>query len=200
MKTDEQRERASAAGKAWHARNREYVKANGLSRYTLSEEDSVWLRVDKGDGCWEWRGAMFSNGYGRFDRRGPRKICMAHRLVYEYVKGPIPEGLDLDHLCRNRACVNPDHLEPVTRQVNLMRGETLSGANARKTHCKNGHAFTPDNLSPEFPGRRVCLICRTANRKRTNKAYREANREKMAAYMREWHIKNKGRRRKRKAA
>jgi hypothetical protein len=191
MKTDEQRARSSDAAKAWHARNREYVQANGLTRYTLSEEDSVWLRVEKSEDCWEWRGAMFRNGYGRFDRRGPRRICMAHRLVYEYVKGPIPEGLDLDHLCRNRRCVNPDHLEPVTRRVNLMRGETLIRANAKKTHCRNGHAFTPENLSPEFPGRRVCLICRTANKKRTTKAYHEANREKRAVYMREWWRKRK---------
>lgn len=116
------------------------------------------------DGCWEWIGGLDSAGYARLYRDG-RTLGRAHRVVYELYRGPIPDGLGLDHLCRIRHCVNPDHLEPVTQRENLLRSPlTGPGANARKTHCKRGHEFTPENTL-QMPSRgtsRTCRICRNA--------------------------------------
>lgn len=84
--------------------------------------------------CWEWTGARNGNGYGRVHVR-PGKLAYAHRAVYALLVGPIPAGLDLDHLCRNRSCVNPLHLEPVTRGENLLRGETLTRAHFERRDC-----------------------------------------------------------------
>jgi len=83
---------------------------------------------------------------------------LAHRAVYEALVGPIPKGLSLDHLCRNRACVNPEHLEPVSLVENVMRGVSPHAVNARKTHCAHGHAFTAENTYM-VRGERVCRAC-----------------------------------------
>jgi HNH endonuclease len=91
------------------------------------------------DGCLEWSGSL-RTGYGKF-RGKDGGTTSAHRVVWETFVGPIPEGMDLDHLCRNRKCVNPDHLEPVTRRENLRRGSN----GVLKTHCKNGHEYTEEN-------------------------------------------------------
>lgn len=88
------------------------------------------------DGCWLWVGAIDKNtGYGRFHAGDGRRTVNAHRFAYETFVGPIPPGLDLDHLCRVRACVRPSHLEPVTRRENLLRGETLAAAHAANRDC-----------------------------------------------------------------
>lgn len=92
-------------------------------------------------GCWEWQGAKDRAGYGRFGDGRRHGTNITHRLAYMFVYGPIPEGKELDHLCRNRGCCNPDHLEPVTHRVNLQRG--VQGA---VTHCKWGHELSGDNL------------------------------------------------------
>lgn len=120
-----------------------------LERISISDET----------GCWDWVGARISNGYGMFTYQARRQ--MAHRVSYELFLGPIPEGLELDHLCRNRACINPSHLEPVTRQENVRRGEAFAGVNARKTHCIRGHEFTPENTHrrKDRPGTRECKTC-----------------------------------------
>lgn len=99
-----------------------------------------------GDGCWQWQAARKPSGYGVFRDAGKNRP--AHRVVYEVFVGPVPAGLDLDHLCRNRGCVRPDHLEPVTRSENLRRGiggEARREQAAAMTTCKNGHPWTPEN-------------------------------------------------------
>ena len=114
-------------------------------------------------GCWVWSGTLDGAGYGRIWTGsrvvGNRTSTLAHRASYLAFVGPIAEGMVLDHLCRNRACVNPDHLEPVTQQVNLLRGETLQAANRRKTHCPKGHAYDEANTL-HYRGKRYCRACR----------------------------------------
>lgn len=116
-------------------------------------------RVLKTESCWLWQGACTRGGYGELMIDG--KMWYAHRLSHELFKGPIPPGLDIDHLCRVRNCVNPDHLEAVTRKVNANRG--LCGIhNLRKTHCPRGHLLAGDNLriSGIRRGVRLCKQCR----------------------------------------
>ncbi len=104
-------------------------------------------------GCWIWLGGIDGNGYGHFLREEGR-LTLAHRWSYEYFIGPIPAGLQIDHLCRVRPCVNPRHLEPVTPLINTRRGGP-----ATKTHCRRGHEFTKDNTAYYRPGRRTCREC-----------------------------------------
>jgi len=115
-----------------------------------------WSKVSKTENCWNWTGWL-RLGYGQFNV-GRRKFA-AHRVAYELTVGPIPEGMQLDHLCRNTRCVNPAHLEPVTPVENTHRGTQPAADNARKTHCKNGHPLSGDNLQIVFNGRRRCRIC-----------------------------------------
>ena len=117
-----------------------------------------WSKVEKTVGCWIWTACKTKFGYGWFQmgrQAGPR---LAHRLAYESAVGPVPEGLTLDHLCRNRACVNPAHLEPVSRGTNVLRGVGFSAENARKTHCSSGHPYSGDNLDRR-PKSRRCREC-----------------------------------------
>lgn len=115
--------------------------------------DFMWL-------CWEYQGKR-QKGYGRLIGGVPEVPgeTLAHRIVYSLVVGPIPEGLDLDHKCRNHPCCNPFHLEPVTNRENMLRGESVMAQNARKTHCNNGHPLEGANLRYEKNGARRCVTC-----------------------------------------
>lgn len=109
-------------------------------------------------GCWIWLGSLGSGGYGLVGFKKRNTSQVAHRFVYESIKGPIPEGLELDHKCRVRSCVNPDHMEPVTRLENIRRG--LKGV--LRTHCIHGHPYgVPGNLVPSKlkAGIRQCGAC-----------------------------------------
>lgn len=132
-----------------------------------STAERLWSKVKKTEGCWTWTASIGSGGYGQM--RLGTKTVRAHRLAYELVVGPIPEGLVIDHLCRNRACVRPDHLEPVTARENTLRGETLAAANVLKTHCAKGHEYTEANTVKQGDGKRRCRECRT-NQRRVRRA------------------------------
>lgn len=110
------------------------------------------------DGCWEWTGAIQSSGYGSVGYAG--KIALTHRLAYEMLVGAIPNGLHIDHLCRNRPCCNPAHLEAVTQKVNTLRGVGFAAVNVVKTHCKNGHQYVEANTYVDKRGSRSCRTCR----------------------------------------
>lgn len=123
---------------------------------------NFWKRVDKDgpNGCWIWQGACDQHGYGSMTIDYKRH--KAHRLAFELLKEPLIVGMVLDHLCRNPACVNPDHLEQVSQKENVRRGDAVwvNGLrNAQKTHCKNGHAFTSENTYRPKSGGRVCRKC-----------------------------------------
>lgn len=123
-------------------------------------------------GCWLWSAATNDAGYGLIHWR--RRSYLAHRFAYENLVGDIPDGLELDHLCRVRNCVNPAHLEAVTRQVNALRGLSPSGIHARKTHCHRGHEFTNENTSIRPNGARRCLTCHRENERARHQRRRGA--------------------------
>lgn len=118
-------------------------------------------------GCWLWTGTISASGYGRLKRQG--RDIFAHRFAYELLVGPIPEGLVIDHLCRTRSCVNPDHLEPVTHAENLRRGKGHPTLRPGKK-CKNGHLLTVETIAVRsHDGYLECHICRLASKKRYRK-------------------------------
>jgi hypothetical protein len=122
-------------------------------------------------GCWVWTGGLSHNGYGQIfiDHKSRR----AHRVSYELARGAVPPGLQLDHLCRNRACINPAHLEPVTQRENIRRGlgPQIAGSRWRsKTKCPHGHAYEGENLIVTAAGHRKCRACqKVANAARYKK-------------------------------
>lgn len=130
----------------------------------LPEKVRARLFITANGECWLWTGGHAKAGYGSFtfgrESPGGRRTVPAHRLTYEALVGPIPEGLVIDHLCRNRGCVNPEHLEPVTFKENVLRGVGPTAENAVKTHCKRDHAFTPENTYVASGGGRGCRACR----------------------------------------
>jgi hypothetical protein len=163
-------------------------------------DERFWLCVNK-DGpvvasrpdlgpCWPWTGHLFHDGYGRFDYggRADKTAARAHRISYAWLKGEIPDGLIVDHLCHthdsdcpggktcpHRRCVNPDHLEAVTQRVNVLRGVGISALNAAKTHCPRNHPYDEANTRTRGGSRH----CRTCDRIQANARY--AAKKKAAA-------------------
>jgi hypothetical protein len=126
----------------------------------MTPELRFWSKVDKTDSCWLWTGALHDLGYARFSVGGLR--VYVHRYSYELANGQIPEGLTIDHLCRVRHCVNPDHLEAVTHRENLRRSPIQpTTVNARKTRCPYGHLYS----GRDKRGWRECRTCRSAPRR-----------------------------------
>lgn len=129
-----------------------------------SVEERLYAKAVAGpNGCIVWTAAKTPNGYGKF-QLGVRKTGLAHRIAYELKVGPVPAGLHLDHLCRNRLCINHWHLEPVTCKENLMRGEGPPALNAAKTHCPQGHPYSGSNLITSG-GRRACRTCKNGQKR-----------------------------------
>ena len=157
----------------------------------IAPEQRFWSRVRKTDLCWLWLGTKTQKGYGRLIVG--YRVWPAHRYAYELLVGTVPAGLQLDHLCRNRACVNPQHLEPVTGKENTLRGFSPAAQNARKLRCKNGHPFdiVTKNRTRQCS---TCIRRRVAqwtarNRERVRerlKIYARRNREWITNHHRRW--------------
>ena len=173
---------------ATQARTPRSVSQQPLSLSQLGQGFAIrfWAKVDK-DGsipadrpdlgpCWIWLGERLTNGYGRVRRRGRhiegQKNFTAHRVAYQLARGPIPSGLEPDHLCRVRNCANPSHLELVTHKVNCLRGISFTAQHARQTHCINGHEFTLENTTRIISlSRGSKRRCKTCHRERSMKYY-----------------------------
>ena len=141
----------------------EHKMVTRTKRTDIEKFNSHWI-LDETTSCWEWTAYTQKNGYGTFGFR--HKMHLAHRASYILFVGEIPIGLQLDHLCRNRACVNPAHLEPVTNKENILRGISPSAINARKELCIRAHLLTGDNLAIYGNERR----CRTCDRERKRRS------------------------------
>lgn len=136
----------------------------------LSEEERFWPKVVVTGFCWLWAARKSDSGHGLFSLSNHGRTVRAHRWAYESLVGPIPEGLDLDHLCRIRACVNPDHLEPVTRKENTLRGFGVTAIFSRQDYCTNGHSLLiSENVYIRKDGTRQCRVCKRERMRRYKK-------------------------------
>ena len=122
--------------------------------------DRFWSKVVQAGDCWDWTAGRDPKDYGQFWVAG--RMVRAHRFAYELIVGPIPDGLELDHLCRNHECVRPEHLDAVPHKVNVLRGISPLAVNALKTTCLRGHLLSGDNLYVNPDGERTCRACKNA--------------------------------------
>lgn len=141
---------------------RRYVRGPAITRL-LS-----WVEIDPETECWIWTGAA-SSGYGRMTVDGRTRL--SHVVSYEALVGPIPPGLELDHLCRVRRCANPDHLEPVTRRENTLRGDSIAARFAARSSCAHGHPYDEANTRTS-PRGRECRACGREKMRRRREAGR----------------------------
>lgn len=139
---------------------------SGRWQSTLSLRERIEQAIERvtESGCWIWQGRLSKEGYGRITLRPGHRSGLAHVVAYEEYVGPSIEGLEVDHKCRVRCCVNPWHLELVTHRVNVRRGASPIAHNARKTHCENGHPLVGDNLRERPDGNGSKRDCRTCQR------------------------------------
>lgn len=136
----------------------------GLRYATPLQHLMAFVSPEPNSGCWLWMGTACPLGYGRlgfYDKSiSKTRKTLAHRLAYQLIVGDIPEGLELDHKCRVPSCVNPQHLEPVTHRENLRRGVQIAGSLQKaKTHCPQGHEYSPQNTMNRKRGWRHCRTC-----------------------------------------
>ena len=154
------------------------------SPFSLRERIEQKISPEPNSGCWLWTGCVGSHGYAQVAVEAGTTIV--HRILYEEKYGIIPEHLECDHLCRVRCCVNPDHLELVTRRENVRRGEAPAGKKMNQTHCQNGHPLSGPNLlisKGRYGPNRRCRICRAQ--------YVQDNHEKIKAQMRAYYYARK---------
>jgi len=161
----------------------------------LSLEDRLWKRVSKSeDGCWNWTGHVSGGGYGRIRNGGKRE--QAHRVSFALAGNKIPEGLVVDHICNNRRCVRPDHLQAITQRDNILRSDSPPARQSKQVACLNGHPLDGDNLFMRRNGKRECRVCIRARgrkrlqdpviRERRNAQKREAYRLKVGGESNRW--------------
>jgi hypothetical protein len=158
-----------------------------IERIPLAVRFEKYVIPEPNSGCHLWLGAVNESGYGKIDSGGRRgRTLKAHVVAYELAKGPVPPGLELDHLCRVPCCVNPDHLEPVTRRENTIRGdcpEVTRKRFAARLYCVNGHELKAENVRVERAGayfRRRCRKCESSRyeRKRASQGLKDRARDR----------------------
>lgn len=162
-----------ACGCQRDARRRFLPGHNSRLQQKSPVELRFWAKIGKvnTEQCWVWQASKYNRGYGCFTITSHNQVS-AHRYSYQLLRGPIPAGLELDHLCRNTSCVNPWHLEAVTHQVNMQRGDGVARENFQKATCKNGHPYDVRYTRKDGRVERFCRQCRRHYHRRYAVAYR----------------------------